>query len=62
MDAKRAKTKVARERRLDRVNQKRNALTGEEETAPAAATTTATATTTSTTTPAKTESKSESKA
>jgi len=31
MDAKRAKTKAARERRQERVQQKRNALTGEEE-------------------------------
>lgn len=31
MDAKRAKTKAARERRLERIASKRNALTGEEE-------------------------------
>jgi len=31
MDAKRAKTKAARERRQERVQQKRNALTGEDE-------------------------------
>lgn len=31
MDAKRAKTKAARERRQERVASKRNALTGEEE-------------------------------
>ena len=31
MDAKRAKTKAARERRQERVNEKRNALTAEEE-------------------------------
>ena len=31
MDAKRAKTKAARERRQDRVNTKRNALTADDE-------------------------------
>lgn len=31
MDAKRAKTKAARERRQERVTAKRNALTGEDE-------------------------------
>ncbi len=31
MDAKRAKTKAARERRQERIQTKRNALTGEEE-------------------------------
>lgn len=31
MDAKRAKTKAARERRQERIQSKRNALTGEEE-------------------------------
>ena len=31
MDAKRAKTKAARERRQERVQAKRNALTGEDE-------------------------------
>ncbi|WPH00312.1 Hypothetical protein R9X50_00313700 [Acrodontium crateriforme] len=35
MDAKRAKTKAARERRQERVQTKRNALTGEEEEVPA---------------------------
>lgn len=37
MDAKRAKVKAARERRIERKTQKQNALTGEqeEETAPA---------------------------
>ncbi|KAF1817910.1 60S ribosomal protein L19 [Dissoconium aciculare CBS 342.82] len=38
MDAKRAKTKAARERRQERVQQKRNALTGEEEEEETAAT------------------------
>lgn len=33
MDAKRAKVKAARERRVERKTQKANALTGEEETA-----------------------------
>ena len=32
MDAKRQKTKAARERRLERIAAKRSALTGEEET------------------------------
>ena len=32
MDAKRAKTKAARERRQERIQTKRNALTGDEET------------------------------
>ncbi|KAL9531339.1 hypothetical protein SMMN14_05227 [Sphaerulina musiva] len=36
MDAKRAKTKAARERRQERITQKRNALTGEDEEEPAA--------------------------
>jgi large subunit ribosomal protein L19e len=31
MDAKRAKTKAARERRQERITQKRNALAGEDE-------------------------------
>lgn len=31
MDAKRAKTKAARERRQERVNEKRNALTADDE-------------------------------
>lgn len=31
MDAKRAKTKAARERRQERIQSKRNALVGEEE-------------------------------
>ena len=35
MDAKRAKTKAARERRQERINTKRNALLGEEEETPA---------------------------
>lgn len=35
MDAKRAKTKAARERRQERIQTKRNALTGEEEEVPA---------------------------
>lgn len=36
MDAKRAKTKAARERRQERIQTKRNALTGEDEEEPAA--------------------------
>lgn len=35
MDAKRAKTKAARERRQERVNAKRNQMAGDEEIAPA---------------------------
>ena len=35
MDAKRAKTKAARERRQERITQKRNQLAGDDETAPA---------------------------
>lgn len=35
MDAKRAKTKAARERRQERITQKRNALTAEDEKADA---------------------------
>lgn len=36
MDAKRAKTKAARERRQERIQTKRNALAGEDEDEPAA--------------------------